>query len=270
MSRPLRSDEPLAPPTLVDFAVGKLRHEIINGDLPPGTPLPFRDHAARLGISPIPMREALQRLEQAGLVVWRAHRGARVAEASVADMEDTYRVRLALEVMAIKEAARNFNADDEVYARESFRAYADASSVGDTGASRAAHAAFHLSLYRPANSRWIDRMVPQLWDNAERYRRMALQGLGTTDQRISEHRRLLEVCRSNDPEAAGRALEQHFEHTQQVIRDRLGPASNDGKIVHDFHKLVRQPSSAPSSKKGSKAPLPISARQQGPPADAAR
>jgi DNA-binding GntR family transcriptional regulator len=261
MSRPLRNDEPLHPPTLVDFAVSKLRDEIISGELQPGTALPFRDHAARLGISPIPMREALQRLEQAGLVIWRPHRGARVAEASIQDMEDTYRVRLALEVMAIKEAAKHFGADDEAVARQAFREYADAARAGDTGASRAAHAAFHLALYRPANSGWIDRMVPQLWDNAERYRRMALQGLGI-DQRISEHRRLLDVCRSNDSDAAGKALQEHFEHTQQVLRDRLGNAGADGQIVRELKPV--------SSRRGSAGAVAIGSRQARPRADAAR
>src|SRR5688572_27797755 len=87
---------PNRPPTLVDFAFATLRDEIIRGDLEPGSPLRLRDHADRLGISPIPVREALQRLEQAGLIVWKPHLGASVAEASVADMEDTYRVRIAL------------------------------------------------------------------------------------------------------------------------------------------------------------------------------
>jgi DNA-binding GntR family transcriptional regulator len=175
------------------------------------------------------MREALQRLEKAGLIVWTPHRGARVADASIADMEDTYRVRLALETLAIREAAQRFNAADEDAAKQEFETYAEASKAGDADRARSAHTAFHLALYRPASSPWIDRLVPQLWDSAERYRRMALQGLGTLDERIQEHRRLLDTCRANDADAAVHALQLHFERTQEVIRDRLGPTTEAGK-----------------------------------------
>jgi DNA-binding GntR family transcriptional regulator len=229
MSRNLNDAELSRPRTLVDFAFATLRDEIVRGELPPGSPLRLRDHAGRLGISPIPMREALQRLEKAGLIVWTPHRGARVAEASIADMEDTYRVRLALESLAIREAALRFGDADEDAAKRLFETYAEASKTGDADRARSAHAAFHLALYRPAASPWIDRLVPQLWDSAERYRRMALQGLGTLDERLQEHRGLLDTCRANDADAAVHALELHFERTQGVIRDRLGPTTEAGR-----------------------------------------
>jgi DNA-binding GntR family transcriptional regulator len=248
MSSNLSDVESGRPRSLVDFAFATLRDEIVRGELPPGSPLRLRDHAGRLGISPIPMREALQRLEKAGLIVWTPHRGARVAEASIADMEDTYRVRLALESLAIREAAQLFDDADENAARREFETYAEASKAGDADRARAAHAAFHLALYRPAASPWVDRLVPQLWDSAERYRRMALQGLGTLDERIQEHRRLLDTCRANDANAAVHALELHFERTQRVIRDRLGPSTEAGRrLIPVSLGTSNQPSSTGGS-----------------------
>lgn len=231
------AEAPARPPTLVDFAFSVLRDQIIRGDLAPGTQLRLQKHASLLGVSSIPLREALQRLEQAGLVRWTPHYGASVTEASIADMEDTYRVRIALEVLAIREAARSFSTDDEAAAKRWFDQYRRASSSGDTDAAREAHAQFHRALYRPAESQWLDRLIPQLWANSERYRLLALKGLGTVEQRAREHQRLLEACRSNRPDAAEEALRHHFELTQQVIRKRL---AMEGTIVADDSSRVKR------------------------------
>jgi DNA-binding GntR family transcriptional regulator len=212
---------PPRPSSLVDFALETLREEIIRGDLEPGSSLRLRDHAKRLGISPVPLREALHRLEQAGLVVWTRNQGVRVAAASIADMEDTYRVRIALEVLAIRESSARFSENDDKTARYWLQQYATSTAGDDPATARAAHAEFHLALYRPAGSPWLERLIPQLSASSERYRRMALGGLGPVEIRTREHRRLLTACRAHRPDDAEQALRRHFELTQQVIRERL-------------------------------------------------
>jgi len=212
---------PSRPGSLVDFAFATLRGEIIRGELEAGTPLRLREHAARIGISPIPMREAMQRLENAGLVARTLHHGVEVTELSIEDMEDTYRVRIALEVLAIREAAANFNEEDDRLTSAWCDEYARVSELGDTDAVREAHSAFHLALYRPAESPWLQRLIPQLSANAERYRLLALQEFGTVEKRVREHRQLHDVCRTRRPDAAEQALRRHFERTQRAIRKRL-------------------------------------------------
>lgn len=72
-----------------------------------------------MGMSPMPIREALRRLDSVGLVENIPHRGARVADLSVEDLKDVYDSRLMLEVSAIESAAENFSEEDAATAEDS-------------------------------------------------------------------------------------------------------------------------------------------------------
>ncbi|MDE2571858.1 MAG: GntR family transcriptional regulator, partial [bacterium] len=83
--------------TLGDQVYEAMRRWILDGTLAPGTPLRIRQLAASLGTSTMPVREAIQRLEENGLVVTRPHKGAVVAGLSVRELRDFYGVRIVLE-----------------------------------------------------------------------------------------------------------------------------------------------------------------------------
>src|ERR1700759_4944316 len=94
--------------TLAERAFGTLHTAIITGRLRPGARLPIEELAELLQMSPMPIREALRRLDAAGLVDNVPHRGARVTELSINDLEEVYEARLALETLAIRRAAERF------------------------------------------------------------------------------------------------------------------------------------------------------------------
>jgi DNA-binding GntR family transcriptional regulator len=96
-------DPPLKPQgrrVLMDGAVDAMREAILNGRLPPGARLIEDELAKMLDVSRSPVRQALARLEQEGLVVQEAHRGASVALISATDVEEIYSLRTALERLA--------------------------------------------------------------------------------------------------------------------------------------------------------------------------
>src|SRR5450755_3052761 len=103
--------------TLAEKAFETLHGAIITGQLRPGTRLPIEELAEVLEMSPMPIREAVRRLDAAGLVDNIPHRGARVTELSVVDLAEVYEARLALEVLAIRRAAGRFDAHHEATAR---------------------------------------------------------------------------------------------------------------------------------------------------------
>ncbi len=84
-----------------------LRSQIINGHIPPGTPLVERGLAEALRISRVPVRDALLELEKEGLVVCTATNRRSVIRLSKRDIHELYEVRLQLEVLAVEQAARN-------------------------------------------------------------------------------------------------------------------------------------------------------------------
>src|ERR1700756_1210794 len=94
--------------TLAEKAFETLHWAIITGRLRPGARLPIEELAEVLDMSPMPIREAVRRLDAAGLVENIPHRGARVTELSVTDLSEVYEARLALEVLAVRRAAERF------------------------------------------------------------------------------------------------------------------------------------------------------------------
>src|ERR1700730_15071331 len=103
--------------TLAEKAFETLHWAIITGHLRPGARLPIEELADVLDMSPMPIREAVRRLDAAGLVENIPHRGARVTELSITDLAEVYEVRLALEVLAIRRAAARFSAAHAAEAR---------------------------------------------------------------------------------------------------------------------------------------------------------
>src|SRR5581483_7640907 len=148
--------------TLAEKAFETLHTAIITGQLRPGTRLPIEELAEILEMSPMPIREAVRRLDAAGLVENIPHRGARVTELSITDLAEVYEARLALEVLAIRRAAELFTAEDEEAAREKL---SDLHAMPDDNSARtsAAHAAFHFSLYEAARSAWLMRLIRPVW-----------------------------------------------------------------------------------------------------------
>ena len=96
--------------------VDDLRHAILSGDQPPGTVIPVDEVAAHLGVSPIPVREALMTLIGEGLVERRPHVGYRVTTLTFEEFTDLYEVREVLEASALVSSVRNAGVDDDAAA----------------------------------------------------------------------------------------------------------------------------------------------------------
>jgi DNA-binding GntR family transcriptional regulator len=215
--------------TLVDVAVRDLRESILGGELGPGTPLVLTELADRLSMSVMPVREAIRRLQVEGLVDQIPHRGARVRQVSIPDLEDLYSVRMPLEALATREAALRFTEAHYEKLSGVLDEYLAAHQRGDDARGREMHAAFHLGLYEVSGSRWLLRTIEPLWDAAERYQRLSIKLRGTLEERHQEHRQILEHCRNRDAEAAGAALEEHLRRTMNTVRTEIGESKDGSK-----------------------------------------
>lgn len=101
--------------TLVDKIVNGIRRDILDGSLALGEQLKQVELAKRYGVSPIPLREALQRLQTEGLVVYLPYRGAQVATLSKSEGVDIVTIRNALEAAAFRFAVPNVEEDQVVH-----------------------------------------------------------------------------------------------------------------------------------------------------------
>lgn len=208
--------------TLAEKAFTALHAGIVTGALTPGQRLLIEELAAQLEMSPMPIREALRRLDSAGLVEHVPHRGARVAELSIDDLREVYEARLALEPLAVRSAALRFTAQDTELARECLARLGTTSGGAGVPEAWAAHTEFHFTLYRAAGSRWLLRLITPLWESSERYRIASLPMQRGLAERRLEHDRILEACARHEPELAALELHNHLARTANQLSRGMG------------------------------------------------
>jgi DNA-binding GntR family transcriptional regulator len=222
----LQSD-PVAPPlTKAEYAHGELRRRILDGELPPGTRILLRQAAEELGLSMIPVREAIRMLESDGLVETASHRGATVTEISPATILHTISIRMWLEVLALQEATLDHDETTLARARDSLDQADRAALTGDALRYSRANREFHEALEAPAPAA-VRALIGEVWDQLwEARRRMSLfillpERIGVAQ---AEHRELLEEVGRKDPRAAGAVMERHRDSTLAAWRDALREA----------------------------------------------
>ena len=193
-----------------DVAAQSLFDAIVDGRIPPGSPLRLKELAEQLGMSMMPVREAIRRLAALDLVEIEPRKGARVRELTLEDLRDTYFSRLHLESIAVWEAAKAFTAEDSDRATLALEERAEAQARGDRVGERDAHERFHFVLYEASRRTWIVRSILPAWRNSERYRVEALRHHEMQAERDNEHVQLLEAVRRGDSAEAVRWLVAHL------------------------------------------------------------
>jgi GntR family carbon starvation induced transcriptional regulator len=197
------------------------RNAILAGEYAPGSPLRVQELADRNGVSAIPVREALRRLEAARLVESIANKGARVAELSFPDLADAYRLRTVLEMEAVRLALPNLTRDDLGKARRLKKDMTRLHSAGRIDEAHEVHRNLHFLIYERTDSTWLLHMIHVLWDHTERYRRLASQWVAEDSDLGKQHDEVIEALFNRDVDAATAALRAHFERPIKAIEARL-------------------------------------------------
>jgi DNA-binding GntR family transcriptional regulator len=197
-----------APQSRVEAVYRDLRDAIIDGEYAPGSHLRLQELAATYGVSLIPVREAIRKLETERLVETFPNRGARVAEISAEDVADSYRARVLLETGAVRLAYPALDPTAIEEARAIMNRMVEAFANGDVAAGLDLHRELHFYIYERSQSQWLVYVIEILWAHTERYRRM-----GTPDPHGGEHAKMLDALADGRIEAAVEALRIDLEHT---------------------------------------------------------
>src|SRR4029078_13747600 len=128
---PRRLAAPLQRQTVASMTVEALRERILRGDYPEGEPLRQDALADELGVSRIPVREALRQLEAEGLVTFSPHRGAVVSTLSLEEIEELFELRADIEADLLRRAMPHVATEDVTRAKEILDAYETALRDGD-------------------------------------------------------------------------------------------------------------------------------------------
>lgn len=218
--------------TTTDQARDAILRAILDGQIPSGSPLRLQQLADDLGMSMMPIREAIRHLEATGIIEVERHRGARVRPLTDEDLADTYFTRIVLEGTLVRQAAASL---DEATAQEALAAL-DAQQLalklGDRTSARLAHERFHFTIYRAANLSWLMRSIGPTWQNSERYRAHSLNDEEEVALRRSEHEAILAACVSKDPDAAYTALREHLLATVRAANPEIAEQISDRLEAH--------------------------------------
>jgi DNA-binding GntR family transcriptional regulator len=209
-------------PSLPDIAYAKLRESILTSKLEAGTPLRQEDLASAMGISRLPIREALTRLEADGLVVQRPRRGYIVASLDPSDIEDIFDIRAILEERAGYLATKHRTEADIAAVARILRRMEKLTGK-DVHAFADENHTFHARLFESSGRRQLCRMLIALNTSVDRYVRVSALVAKSLERAKADHRRIFEAFRQGNAESVARLSRAHC---KGVATELLGNLRN--------------------------------------------
>lgn len=192
----------------------ELRADILVGALRGGTPLRQDEIANRHGISKIPVREALRRLEVEGLVEFRPRRGAVVKLVSDTDIIELLDIRIALECRALELAIPNMIESDFELLQEIQEEY---SAETERERWSELNLRFHNSILEPCGNSQLLSMIYDIEQRMGALMRLRVTEASGRDRPLREHAEILEACIERDVPRAVSALKEHIEETKKEV-----------------------------------------------------
>jgi DNA-binding GntR family transcriptional regulator len=217
-------DRSLHPRTAEGIAAAELRAEIVRGDLAPGAKIRQELTARELGISLIPVREALRTLAGEGVVTYVPQRGYFVTELPVEAIHHIYRVRDLLETETETETISRITKEEVVAMRRHLRAQARAVDDRDAVEMIEANRRLHFEIFSRCENPWLLRYVTQLWDTIDPYRVLSYRRMWLTDDEhdipteiLAEHEEIIDALEHHEETRALQLLSTHRQRSETFL-----------------------------------------------------
>lgn len=191
-----------------------IKEAILDGTLAPGSPLVESQVAAWCGVSRTPVREALTRLEQDGLIS-REERGLVVRERSPEEILDIYEVRIVLEMTAARVAAERHASFDRVRLERLLRE-CERVDAADGAALTRVNREFHTGVWQASHNESLVDLLTRLNLHLARYPATTLSYPGRWDQAVEQHRQLVSAILSRDADKAEQLARDHFVEARDI------------------------------------------------------
>ena len=188
-----------------------LRDEILEGGLAAGSALTECALAKKLGVSRTPIRGALHRLSEEGLITVTPNRGAVVVGVDAGDLVDIYKIRMRLEGLASREAAHRISPEEKRKLSDSVELSEFYIQKKDTENLKELDTEFHRIIYKASGNRLLYKTLSELHGNITAYRKLSLSSGDRLEASVSEHRDILNAILSGDGELADILTSRHVE-----------------------------------------------------------
>lgn len=204
-------------PSLDKLAYDQIKEAILTFKFLPNQALIEGELASQLGISKTPVRDALMRLEKEGLVVRVAYKGTYVSDINNDDMANIFQIRMALEGLAIRLAARRLTADDLRHMADLLESHKGALAARDFTRVSKINSEFHNVIISGCANPLLQQMLLNLDDHLKRYRLLSISQGVRMDKSVPEHQAIFNALQERDPDKAEQAMRAHLESAMKDL-----------------------------------------------------
>lgn len=212
----------LKSPSLEEMVYSRLEEEILSGDLATGCALGEIALAKRLGVSRTPIRSAIHRLAEEGLVEVVPNKGATVLGINTADLIDIYRIRKRLEGLASSLAAERITDEELDKLTDAVDLAEFYIKKNDTEHIKELDTVFHSIIYKASGSRFLSHTLSELHRKIKSYRKRSLSVPGRLEKSAEEHREILEAIKARNAEMADELTSLHVQRALENMLSGLG------------------------------------------------
>lgn len=187
----------------------------------PGSQILQDNVAEALGVSRVPVREALKILEGEGQVFYAPHRGYFVAELSYEELIEVYRIRELLENEAMSVGIKNVAGEDVARMEEAIDDMERADAASDIVSLTAANRRFHFALIDPCERPRLIKLIRQLWDSTDPYRSVYFADASSRELVNKEHLEILEAAKAGQTSELVKAMARHRKNAVKRLQNLL-------------------------------------------------
>ncbi len=210
------------PKTAQEAVLAEMREQLLDGRLAPGVSIRPDALGDELGVSAVPVREALRILEGEGHVHYRPHRGYVVATLDVDDLVEIYRIRELLETEAVRRAIPRLRGDTVARLREIVHEMDEVQD--DVISLTAVNRRFHFTLFEAAEMPQMVRVLRILWDSSDRYRLRYLMSPENRQLVHDQHQRMMQAVADGDVETFIDESQKHRAHAIGALAEAFAMA----------------------------------------------
>lgn len=210
--------------SMVDNVTERLRHDLLAGEIMPGERIKVAELEKRFGVSHIPIREAVRRLESEGLIVAMPQRAAVAAGVDLDDLAGLYDLRRIIECDVIRRSVDAMTDEQVATVEQALERLEAVANDHDSPVFWELHGAFHWTLLEPGATAWVRRVLDQIWLASQRYVRLFVSD--TVDDAMRDHRALLGFCQARDGAGAAELLRRHLDRTELAVRLAFVPTDH--------------------------------------------
>ena len=204
---------------LRDVVFNTLREAILRGDLQPGERLMELQLASKLGVSRMPIREAIRMLEQEGLAVTMPRKGAEVAKMTLKGMEDVLEIRGALDELASQLACERITEEQLVRLEARKQDFEASLKSGDVKLIAEADVNFHDVIYEATGNPKLVSLLNNLREQIYRYRVEYIKKVENHPILIKEHEAIYQSLLSRNQEDAKLSIREHVENQATAVKE---------------------------------------------------